>query len=119
MRNRFCIIIFILLSACALFGQKPPINRMKGPVKQQFSDKKPESSMISLYQKYISPIDGDRCPMHPGCSSYMSEAIAKKGLILGVIMGSDRLQRCGRKLRSYPWIIKGNSFYAYDPVEDK
>lgn len=115
------LLIYILLVLCAagLEAQKPPLDRMKGPYKQSFEDKTPPSTVIKLYQSYVSPIDGDRCPMYPGCSSYMAEAVARHGILKGLMMGTDRLLRCGRKLQSYPWIIRGQKFYAYDPVEEK
>ena len=119
MRCIYLTVMIILISVSALMAQKPPLDRMKGPHKQSFEDKTPPSTVIKLYQRYVSPIDGDRCPMYPGCSSYMAEAVAKHGIVKGVMMGTDRLLRCGRKLQSYPWIIRGQKFYAYDPVEEK
>ena len=113
------ISILLLLTVTILQAKKPPVDRMKGPAKQQFETPKPASNLIRFYQKYISPIDGDRCPMYPGCSSYMAEAVAKHGLVKGILMGTDRLMRCGRNLESYPWIIIGNSYFVYDPVEDE
>ena len=53
-------------------------------------------SPILFFRKYISPIDGDRCPMYPSCSQYCAEAFAKHGRIMGWIMSCDRLLRCGR-----------------------
>jgi len=119
MRSLICLFLLILVSTGPLSARRPPIDHMKGPHKRRIEEPKPQSGILYLYQKYISPIDGDRCPMHPGCSSFMAEAVEKRGLLMGVIMGSDRLQRCGRKLYSYPWIIRNNQFYAYDPLEEK
>jgi len=46
---------------------------------------------IGFYQQYISPVIGDRCQMHPSCSSYAVEAIKKHGCLIGSVMTSDRL----------------------------
>ncbi|MBR4889928.1 MAG: membrane protein insertion efficiency factor YidD [Clostridia bacterium] len=50
--------------------------------------------LISLYQKYISPIKKPCCRFYPTCSSYAIEAISKKGVIKGVILSIWRILRC-------------------------
>jgi putative component of membrane protein insertase Oxa1/YidC/SpoIIIJ protein YidD len=75
--------------------------------------------LIRFYQVYISPVDGDRCPMVPSCSTYMKNSIEKHGFFIGWIMGMDRLARCGRdevKTSSPVWI--NGKKYIYDPVEN-
>lgn len=74
---------------------------------------------IKFYQDYISSVDGNRCPMHPTCSQYCTEAFKKHGAFLGWIMCSDRLIRCGRdeKKLSDPVWIDGQK-RSYDPVSN-
>jgi putative component of membrane protein insertase Oxa1/YidC/SpoIIIJ protein YidD len=75
-------------------------------------------SPLALFRKFISPIDGDRCPMYPSCSTYSGEAFHKHGPILGWIMTCDRLMRCGRdELDRSARIEKGGKSYCYDPVD--
>ncbi len=77
------------------------------------------SSPLAFFRKYISSADGDRCPMHPSCSTYSSEAFQKHGPILGWIMTTDRLMRCERdELDRSPRIQKGGQVYCHDPVEN-
>ncbi|WP_300461084.1 membrane protein insertion efficiency factor YidD [Desulfobacula sp.] len=79
----------------------------------------PFPGLIRLYQDYISPVDGHRCPMAPSCSTYANRCIQKHGLLIGWIMGLDRWVRCGRdevKTASQVW-IKGKK-YTFDPVEN-
>lgn len=74
---------------------------------------------IKLYQDYISSVDGNRCLMHPTCSQYCIEAFKKHGALLGWIMCSDRLMRCGRdekKLSDPVWIDGVKR--SYDPVSN-
>lgn len=74
---------------------------------------------IKFYRDFISSADGNRCPMHPTCSQYCNEAFAKHGYIMGWIMCSDRLLRCGRdetKLSDPVWI--DNVKHSYDPVSN-
>jgi len=46
---------------------------------------------IRFFQKYISPVDGPRCPMTPTCSSYALQALEKHGPAIGTFMTVDRL----------------------------
>ena len=74
---------------------------------------------IRFYQEYISPADGDRCPMHPTCSEYARQAIEKHGLVMGWIMACDRLARCGRdEVRLSEKIRVNRETKVYDPVEN-
>lgn len=63
--------------------------------------------LIRFYQLAISPFLGKTCRFYPTCSSYIHEAIEKKGPLNGSWMGLRRLCRC------HPWNKGG-----YDPVED-
>ncbi len=77
-----------------------------------------ENPLISFYQEHISAADGNRCPMYPTCSHYISEAVEKHGLLVGWVMGCDRLVRCGRDEKNIsPSIRINDQLYAYDPVE--
>ena len=76
-------------------------------------------SVIGLFKRHISPIDGDRCPMYPSCSQYGRQAFDKHGFFMGWIMTCDRLLRCGRDERATaPRIVTENGPRYYDSVED-
>lgn len=62
---------------------------------------------IKFYQFFISPFLGHNCRFAPTCSEYMLEAIAKKGLIKGFLLGISRLSKC------HPFSKKS----GFDPVE--
>lgn len=57
---------------------------------------------ITLYQKTISPDHGifsplfpyGYCRFHPTCSEYTKQAILKKGIVKGILLGSWRILRC-------------------------
>lgn len=63
---------------------------------------------ISFYQRFISPLLGDRCRFYPSCSSYTIQAIEKFGLAKGTVLGFLRIMKCG------PWHNGG-----FDPIPDK
>ena len=60
---------------------------------------------IRIYQKYISPMKGTKCPYIPSCSQYGLEAVEKYGALKGGAMSAWRILRCN------PFSSGG-----YDPV---
>ena len=49
---------------------------------------------INFYQSYISTQDMPSCVFIPSCSHFAEQSIHHFGLIKGIILTSDRLQRC-------------------------
>jgi len=78
------------------------------------------SSGLRLYQKFISPSQGDVCNFSPSCSHFAKEAIEKHGIIWGSLMASDRLQRCNPwAFGSFDTYYEGIKDYKiYDPVKN-
>ena len=64
--------------------------------------------LIRFYQHTISPILGAHCRYNPTCSEYFIQALKKRGLCKGVLLGVWRILRCN------PF---GGS--GYDPVPEK
>jgi putative membrane protein insertion efficiency factor len=62
--------------------------------------------IVRFYQIFFSYLlRGYECRFHPTCSNYMIEAIEKKGLIKGVLLGIWRILNChpfSKKDRDYP-----------------
>ncbi len=74
---------------------------------------------VKMLGKYIGPIDGSDCPMHPSCSRYSIECFEKHGFLMGWMMTWDRLYRCGRdELELSPWIIVRGERKCFDPLEN-
>lgn len=65
-------------------------------------------AMIGFYQKALSPMKMPTCRFHPSCSEYVKEAVIRKGVIRGSILGIYRILRCN------PFCRPG-----YDPVPDR
>jgi putative membrane protein insertion efficiency factor len=63
--------------------------------------------IITLYQKYISPIKPATCRFYPTCSEYAIQALTEFGLIEGVWLSVKRISRC------HPFNPGG-----YDPLPD-
>jgi putative membrane protein insertion efficiency factor len=64
-------------------------------------------ALIRLYQVFIAPCLPPCCRFRPTCSQYFIEALQKKGLVRGALLGIYRVLRCN------PWCQSG-----YDPVPD-
>ncbi|MBI5968316.1 MAG: membrane protein insertion efficiency factor YidD [Deltaproteobacteria bacterium] len=75
-------------------------------------------SLIGFFQKYISPVDGDRCPSYPTCSQYALEVVGKHGFLMGLVMSSDRLIHESDEIQGAPLIFVHGAYRYYDPVEN-
>ena len=49
---------------------------------------------IRIYQHTFSSIIGSRCRFEPTCSEYFIQALRKRGLVRGILLGSWRILRC-------------------------
>jgi uncharacterized protein len=49
---------------------------------------------LKLYRLLLSPYIPTSCRFYPTCSSYMMEAIQKKGFWKGVLLGLLRILKC-------------------------
>jgi putative membrane protein insertion efficiency factor len=63
---------------------------------------------IRLYQRVLSPAIGERCKYYPSCSEYSAQAIARFGILRGLVLAGWRLLRCN------PW-----SHGGFDPVDQQ
>lgn len=73
---------------------------------------------VGFYQSYISPVNGERCPMIPTCSAYAVQAIKKHGFFIGIMMTADRLIHESDEIRYAPMIINGDKVSFHDPVSN-
>jgi putative membrane protein insertion efficiency factor len=116
----------VLLAFAVAFGSP---DKMKGPhVKRQLpvTDYGLETSSprivllgaLTTFQRYISPIDGDRCGFTPTCSAFARRAVGLQGTFLGVIVTADRLMRCTVFKHSGPDYLLLPSGKLFDPVDN-
>jgi uncharacterized protein len=50
--------------------------------------------LLRFYKRFISPCLPHACRFEPTCSAYMYQAIQKRGLLKGILLGTGRLLRC-------------------------
>jgi len=65
------------------------------------------------YKEFISSQDVDACVFNPSCSTYTIKAIEKKGTLIGLLEGLDRLLRCHffTEKNYYPYEKKTMKYY--------
>jgi putative component of membrane protein insertase Oxa1/YidC/SpoIIIJ protein YidD len=69
------------------------------------------SLVVGAYQRFISSQSRrDVCTFLPSCSRFGREAVRTRGVLRGVLMTSDRIQRCHGANRQY---------YPVDPATQK
>ena len=75
--------------------------------------------LVNLYREHVSPVDGDRCPSLPTCSSYSFQAIEKHGFFLGWMMSVDRLLHEGQEeTKVSPVVYSKGTWRIFDPVRN-
>jgi putative component of membrane protein insertase Oxa1/YidC/SpoIIIJ protein YidD len=106
-----CLLLAALLYSCAM-STSPPAGRPAGFL----------AAVLEIYRgplNHLYAIRGAQCPMYPTCSEYSRQAIARHGLVIGWMMTTDRLLRCGRdETRLAPRIMIDGQLKTYDPVEE-
>lgn len=118
----FSFFIFLLI----FFSHSPGMASEDGRKSQpKASDRAGETHfnlgvwLLSIYRNHISPVDGNRCPSYPSCSSYSVKAIKKHGFFIGWIMTVDRLIHEGcEETKVSPMVFSDGKWKIYDPVEN-
>ncbi len=72
---------------------------------------------LTLYQRYVSPIDGERCGFSPSCSAFAREAVGRDGALAGIVVTADRLMRCTLLKGRAPDYLLLPGGRLFDPVE--
>ena len=71
---------------------------------------------IRFYQLFISTQDAPSCNFVPSCSRFGVETIRRLGVIRGILLTSDRLQRCN-SVSTSRYRIDYRSGRLMDPVQ--
>lgn len=73
-------------------------------------------TLINTYWILVSDLDGDNCPFHPSCSSFLIDAIEETNLFQGTLMFFDRFTRDSNPVnRNIHYPVYRNKRY-YDPI---
>ncbi len=83
-------------------ASKPPKTSFPMNLRETSEIKILSVGFIKIYQLFISPQDGPTCLFTPSCSRFSVGTIRRYGLFRGILLTSDRLQRChGMAARHY------------------
>jgi uncharacterized protein len=72
---------------------------------------------LTAWHHVLTRADGPRSVMYPTASGFLGEAVAKHGMLIGVMMTTDRLLHEWDEQRRAPRIVKYGIERSYDPVE--
>src|SRR5262245_823339 len=72
---------------------------------------------LTAWHKVLTRADGPRSVMYPTASGYLGQAVAKHGMLIGIMMTTDRLMHEWDEQQRAPRIVKYGISRAYDPVE--
>jgi hypothetical protein len=72
---------------------------------------------LTAWHQVLTRADGPRSVMYPTASGFLGQALAKHGLLIGVMMTADRLLHEWDEQERAPRIVKYGMSRAYDPVE--
>ncbi len=88
------LLFLVVMATPALAAWNPEGWEAKGEAAPHYAISPAEAvaeGFLTLYKEVFSPIDGDRCPSYPSCSTYATIAIRKYGVLKGTILTSGRL----------------------------
>jgi hypothetical protein len=125
---RAMILSTTLLLTLGLLGNGMAQDKLRGPwPKHAAPGRQPtvETSITSLaargaltaWHQVLTRADGPRSVMYPTASGFLGQAIAKHGLLIGIMMTTDRLMHEWDEQRRAPRIVVYGISRAYDPVE--
>jgi hypothetical protein len=125
----FFVVFFVLTLAVSSWAAEDPFHGpWDSPAYSKLVQKETETSrntsmsspfflsLLNVFSKVISPVDGDRCPSYPTCAAYSKEAYQKHGAFLGTLMTVDRLFHEADEASFSPTIDVYGVVRIYDPV---
>jgi hypothetical protein len=118
-----------LLITCGLTGMPAAADALRGPWPRPAVEvpqaNEPEASVsrlavrgaLTAWHSVLTRADGPRSVMYPTASGFLGQAVAKHGMLIGIMMTADRLLHEWDEQQRAPKIVKYGIQRAYDPVE--
>lgn len=109
----------LLVLGLLIFGAHGNAFADPSPPAEETEGFNPGLWLVTVYREHISPIDGNRCPSVPSCSSYSFQAIQKHGFFMGWMMTVDRLIHEGKEETNVsPVVYSDGQWKIFDPVQN-
>jgi hypothetical protein len=115
-----CLTMALVSANSPLRAPDDPIASAKSEIHDSATDPVPtpasyfSKGLFFVYQEFIGPTKGSRCPMTPSCSEYGRLAVKRYGLGTGILMTGDRIHRCGHDQYLYNKAITRDGVYNED-----
>src|SRR5919106_5050225 len=129
MRHWVVLIWFIVFLTYALAGLAGAVDKLRGPWPQPAPETSPADGLetsvpglavrgaLTAWHNVLTRADGPRSVMYPTASGFLGQAVAKHGMLIGIMMTADRLLHEWDEQQRAPQIVKYGIQRAYDPVE--
>jgi uncharacterized protein len=129
MRHWLVLMGVLALLASGAAGRALANDKLRGPwpkpAAQPSGLAKPEALLpglaargaLNVWHNVLSRADGPRSVMYPTASGFLGRAVAKHGLLIGIMMTTDRLLHEWDEQKRAPRVVKYGISRAYDPVE--
>jgi len=120
------VTVFLMLSSGGLAVAE---DKLRGPWSQPTMDLAHQDGLetsvpglavrgaLTAWHKILTRADGPRSVMYPTASGFLGQAAAKHGMLVGIMMTTDRLLHEWDEQQRAPRIVKYGVSRAYDPVE--
>ena len=118
-----------VLVTCGLSGLAAAADKLRGPWPRPTVEATPangpETSVpglavrgaLAAWHHVLTRADGPRSVMYPTASGFLGQAVAKHGMLIGIMMTTDRLLHEWDEQQRAPHIVKYGTQRTYDPVE--
>jgi uncharacterized protein len=129
MRSWIVLISVIVLLAFGSRGLAATDDKLRGPWPTTSTKPPPQDAVetsvpalaargaLTAWHTVLTRADGPRSVMYPTASGYLGQAVAKHGMLIGIMMTTDRLLHEWDEQQRAPRIVKYGISRAYDPVE--
>jgi hypothetical protein len=129
MRHWTVLICFTVFLICTLAGLAGAADKLRGPWPQPAPKTSPADGLetsvpglavrgaLTAWHNVLTRADGPRSVMYPTASGFLGQAVAKHGMLIGIMMTTDRLLHEWDEQQRAPRIVKYGVSRAYDPVE--
>lgn len=114
----YIFLLFSFLSGTTVPLESASLHEEKSPQKEHFSSS-PFIFLIHCHKTIISPSDGPRSHFRPSSSSYMLQSITEWGVLQGVALGLERLQRENADPWVYDLYLDKEGLFKHDDPPQK
>ena len=129
MRHVVVVVGFVVLLTCCLAGLARAADKLRGPWPQPTLGGSRADGLVTsvpglavrgaltAWHNVLTRADGPRSVMYPTASGFLGQAVAKHGMLIGIMLTTDRLLHEWDEQQRAPRIVIYGVSRVYDPVE--